>query len=82
MIKTYTPEYQRKGEGVMKAAVCYEFGKPLVVEDVTLDPKQVKSRYVLPQQPFATATFMSSGEIWAFLSRSLPGMNPPAMSRN
>ncbi len=24
----------------MKAAVCYEFGKPLVVEDVTLDPPQ------------------------------------------
>src|SRR5512136_1496564 len=22
----------------MKAAVCYEFGKPLVVEEVTLDP--------------------------------------------
>ena len=24
----------------MKAAVCYEFGKPLVIEDVTLDPPQ------------------------------------------
>ena len=24
----------------MKAAICYEFGKPLVVEDVTLDPPQ------------------------------------------
>ena len=22
----------------MKAAVCYEFGKPLVVEDITIDP--------------------------------------------
>ena len=22
----------------MKAAICYEFGKPLVVEDVTIDP--------------------------------------------
>jgi NDMA-dependent alcohol dehydrogenase len=25
---------------IMKAAVCYEFGKPLVVEDVDLDPPQ------------------------------------------
>jgi S-(hydroxymethyl)glutathione dehydrogenase/alcohol dehydrogenase len=25
----------------MKATVCYEFGKPLVVEDVTLDPPQI-----------------------------------------
>ena len=24
----------------MKAAVCYEFGKPLVVEDITIDPPQ------------------------------------------
>ena len=24
----------------MKAAVCYEFGKPLVIEDMTLDPRQ------------------------------------------
>ncbi len=24
----------------MKAAICYEFGKPLVIEDVTLDPPQ------------------------------------------
>ena len=24
----------------MKAAVCYEFGKPLVIEDITLDPPQ------------------------------------------
>jgi Zn-dependent alcohol dehydrogenase len=24
----------------MKAAVCYEFGKPLVIEDVSLDPPQ------------------------------------------
>lgn len=24
----------------MKAAVCYEFGKPLVVEEVNLDPPQ------------------------------------------
>lgn len=24
----------------MKAAVCYEFGKPLVVEEVILDPPQ------------------------------------------
>jgi S-(hydroxymethyl)glutathione dehydrogenase/alcohol dehydrogenase len=31
----------------MKAAVCYEFGKPLVIEDVSLDPPgegQVKVR--------------------------------------
>lgn len=25
----------------MKAAVCYEFGKPLVVQDVELDPPQM-----------------------------------------
>ena len=25
----------------MKAAVCYEFGKPLVVESVEIDPPQV-----------------------------------------
>lgn len=24
----------------MKAAICYEFGKPLVVEEVTIDPPQ------------------------------------------
>ncbi|MCB0000649.1 MAG: alcohol dehydrogenase catalytic domain-containing protein, partial [Anaerolineales bacterium] len=24
----------------MKAAVCYEFGKPLVIEEVVLDPPQ------------------------------------------
>ena len=24
----------------MKAAVCYEFGKPLVIEDLVLDPPQ------------------------------------------
>jgi Zn-dependent alcohol dehydrogenase len=24
----------------MKAAVCYEFGKPLLIEDVVLDPPQ------------------------------------------
>jgi S-(hydroxymethyl)glutathione dehydrogenase/alcohol dehydrogenase len=34
-------------EVTVKAAVCYEFGKPLVVEDVVLDPPgtgQVKVR--------------------------------------
>ncbi|MBC8427712.1 alcohol dehydrogenase catalytic domain-containing protein, partial [bacterium] len=24
----------------MKAAVCYEFGKPLVIEDIDVDPPQ------------------------------------------
>ena len=25
----------------MKAAVCYEFGKPLVIEEVNIDPPKV-----------------------------------------
>ncbi len=25
----------------MKAAVCYEFGKPIVIEDIEIDPPQV-----------------------------------------
>jgi S-(hydroxymethyl)glutathione dehydrogenase / alcohol dehydrogenase len=32
---------QSKGKAnAMRAAVCYEFGKPLVIDDVTLDPPQ------------------------------------------
>jgi hypothetical protein len=30
----------RKKEVVMKAAVCYEFNKPLVIEEVDIDPPQ------------------------------------------
>ena len=31
----------------MKAAVCYEFGKPLVVEDVTLAATGAGTRHLL-----------------------------------
>ena len=30
----------RKKEIVMKAAICYEFGKSLVIEEVDIDPPQ------------------------------------------
>ena len=39
----------------MKAAVCYEFGKPLIVEDVTLDaPKEGEVR--VKYQDFVAST--------------------------
>ena len=37
----YRPDTRRTEKGVtMKAAVCYEFGKPLIVEEVELEPPQ------------------------------------------
>lgn len=57
----------------MKAAVCYEFGKPLVVEEVTLDPPQTGEVKV----KIAACAICHSDILWV---RGAWGGSPPIVA--
>jgi hypothetical protein len=67
----------------MKAVVCYEFGKPLVVEEVHIDPPQRgEVKVASPGRASAIVISMTLKGSSREICLSYRAMNVPAISKN